>query len=933
MAVTGFVWSDDREKAIYQQVVKECLKEGHLQEMLARRPEVSVEHVAEAVGSAPYVDRVLADRERSRGHLLYRRVLRISAPVSWAMPVSATLGEQWKQENAARWAGGIVSFTMGVLLALGPAWPLGLGLLILQFLFYAALTYLDGRLSGPFSLSPQTGGPLVTWRHACLLALLNPVTAALWWAQRLTQWLWMSELRRSGLAVEVGRAVEELFGDDLHTLLMPSSYEGLRAPQDDQYHVDNTALVELKRKMAHLDGGTVAVSGPRGVGKTTLMQRCVQPRDFSVFAHAPATYTPHDFLISLFVSVCRTYIDRAGYTAPDFVRLSYLRRLLDRMLPPLRRLLHTLARTVLALALIGFGLYAWGHSRVEELGPRVRHILASAAEAVESFLEDVAAGRAPGAALVLAFAGVFVWQRRLSRSLILRLKIAAVSIVMLCVIAAFFWSVLSLFVDPDLRGREHPGSFRPWQAGLVLAWIGCLYLYLSPPPPGESADAGRFANKQRWFGPPVRLLPFAFVGLTFLDPATRPFLADDENPLRLGTFLLALLVWQLMNQSQRLLPRTAPPMVIACRNHLYRLQTIQSSTAGLTTGVAPFLTLGTTHSGALTSLAPAYPSLVNEFRELLTRIARDEHAQGHRVVIVIDEVDRLGTDVQALSFLAEIKAILGVPHVHYLISVAEDVGAAFVRRGLPHRDVTDSSLDDVLHVLPRTLDESAVILKRRAPDISDPYIAFAHALSGGIPRDLIRYGRRLMEIRSDTDRVQLSELVQALLIEELSETLAGFRTLLAKQEWQPGATDVLDSFRILAAHLRVACPCPEPTDQLRGVLQYFVACGGTGLPDASRRLVDEATAYAYFSLTLLEVFGQPDFTDRRTRAARRLNGHLGLLAEARQELAVSPYSARTVVDAVRGAWQLEPVAAQGTQPDVVIPAPRGAACSAEHATR
>ncbi|QYA98908.1 hypothetical protein KZO11_37825 [Streptomyces anulatus] len=933
MAATGFVWFDDREKDIYQQVVLECLNDGHLQEMLARRPEVSVEHVVAAMGSAPYVDRVLADRAHGRGHLLYRRVLRTAAPVRWAMPTGATLGEQWKQEGAARWAGGIFSFTVGVLFALGSAWPFGLGLLILQFLFYAVLTYLDGRLSGPFSLSPRTGLPLVTWRRACQLALLNPVTATLWWAQRLTQWLWMSELRRSGLAVEVGRAVEELFGDDLHTLLMPSSYEGLRAPQDDQYHVDNTALADLKRKMAHLDGGTVAVSGPRGVGKTTLMYRCVQPRDFSVFAHAPATYTPHDFLISLFVGVCRTYIDRAGYTAPDFVRLSYLRRLLDRMAPPLRRLLHALARTVPALALIGLGLYAWGHSRVAELDPRVRRILASVAGAVGSFLEDVAAGRAPEAALVIAFTGAFIWQRRLPKTLILRLKIAAGVIVALCVLAAFLWSVLSLLTDPDLRGKNNPGTFKPWQAGLVLAWIGCLYFYLSVPPPGEQSAAVGPADKQRWFGPPVRLLPFAFVGLTFLDPATRPFLTDDENPLRLGTFLLALLIWQLMTQPRRLLPRTAPPMVIACRNHLYRLQTIQSSTAGMTTGVAPFLTLGTTHSGALTSLAPAYPSLVNEFRELLTRIARDEHAQGHRVVVVIDEVDRLGTDVQALSFLAEIKAILGVPHVHYLISVAEDVGAAFVRRGLPHRDVTDSSLDDVLHVLPLTLDESAVILKRRAPDIRDPYIAFAHALSGGIPRDLIRYGRHLMEIRSDTDRVQLPELVQALLIEELSETLAGFRTLLAKQEWQPGTTDVLDSFRILAAHLRIACPCPEPTDQLREALVHFVAWGGTGLPDTSRRLVDEATAYAYFSLTLLEVFGQPDFTDRRTRASRCPNGHLGLLAEARQELAVSPYSARAVIDAVRGAWQLEPVAAQGTGPDAVIPPPRGAACSAEHAAR
>ncbi|WP_405477165.1 hypothetical protein [Streptomyces sp. NBC_00009] len=70
----------------------------------------------------------------------------------------------------------------------------------------------------------------------------------------------------------------------------------------------------------------------------------------------------------------------------------------------------------------------------------------------------------------------------------------------------------------------------------------------------------------------------------------------------------------------------------------------------------------------------------------------------HEGVIAIDEVDRLGSDTQVLAFLVELKAILGVSHVHHLISVAAEVSAAFGRRGLPHSNAADSSLDDVVHV-------------------------------------------------------------------------------------------------------------------------------------------------------------------------------------------------------------------------------------------
>ncbi len=307
---------------------------------------------------------------------------------------------------------------------------------------------------------------------------------------------------------------------------------------------------------------------------------------------------------------------------------------------------------------------------------------------------------------------------------------------------------------------------------------------------------------------------------------------------------------------------------------------------------------------------------------MLKRIAFEKKVmQGKTVVIAIDEVDRLGTDTQALAFLGEIKAILGVPYVYYLISVAEDVGAAFVRRGLPHRDVTDSSLDDIIHVQPSTLTESRAILAERSETLKGPYVTLAHTLSGGILRDLLRYGLQIREIQDKTQSHELTELSRHLVLEELAETFAGFRTLLSKQQWTRNTSEILASFRTLGTYLRDPCACTER--EMLHALEGFAFYTPDGRPGTATvgnqssaaadeeltvealQLVDEASAYAYFSLTLLDIFSTEGL-ERRTQLAAEHgpDGDLERLADARQELGISPYSARSLIDSIRKAWSL-----------------------------
>lgn len=919
MSDGGYRWRDG-ERAAYERAVRARLDDPRLRELLERRPTVTDNSVVAAMCEPQMVRRILGERPGRLSHHAHLWAGRLNQPYRWAAPESQSLAILMRPDGEpSGWSCGsgcAALVTLAVLGAAGVPFLLSIPISFLPVVAFAA--FVQARRAVLRSL-PALDPPPV-WQAVFVAAPLIPLIFVLWLLEQATAALWIRDLRRGKLPGEVDLVVEEQLGEDRGTLLVTSGYEGLRSPRLRSYFVTNDFASELNRKMDQLDGGVIALSGPRGVGKTTLLETSVRPEDFAVFAHAPATYAPHDFLTSLFVSVCQSYIVRAGFDAPEFVRLSYMRRVARAVYRPFRRAAPRLAFALPALTLLGAGLYATQRALERNHWPGARRYLTHLWDRSCSLVTDVLDGRAPQAALALTVAGIALWVLRDSRSFVVWLRSVVNTVVTLTVLALVLLPFLSLFVDPDINAHMG-GLWTPWAVTMFVAYCACVALMVGTDDNDFVILLGRIVNRSR-FELPAKLLPLAFLLLALVDDDTRPLFTDSGHPARIGCVLLGILLNKVRSGPWSFL-RPAPKLVVDCRDHLYRLQTVQSSSAGLSTSpAAQLLTLGTSHSTSLTSVPPNYPALVSEFRDLLTRIAADEHRQKHRVVIAVDELDRLGSDTQALAFLSEIKAILGVPHVHYLVSVAEDVGAAFVRRGLPHRDVTDSSLDDVLHVRPCGVEEARRILAVRAPGIGDPYVLLAHALSGGIPRDLIRYGRRLLEIRSATSQVELPDVAVLLIVEELSETLAGFRTLLAKQQWSADDPDVLGMLRSLGTRLRTACPCPGPMRELRLALARFAVAESDGLPAESRLLLDEAAVYGYFSFTLLDVFGRPDFNRRRIAAALgSADSAAGLLAGAREELSLSPYSARPLIDEVRRAWGLEPVTTATADAAAVVPGP------------
>ncbi|MFI0983596.1 hypothetical protein ACH4SP_42140 [Streptomyces sp. NPDC021093] len=716
---------------------------------------------------------------------------------------------------------------------------------------------------------------------------------------------WGQEQQLVGTDPVVASAVRHLLGEDADSLFIPDAVEGLRAPRAPDYFVESAAVRHLVGKLRNMQDGTIAVCGPRGVGKSTLLEHCVKRADFGVLVQAPATYTPQDFLVTLSVRLCERYMVSQGHPAPALSRLSSLGRWLRKVRTRLARFARWTVFAVPALALLTLGLSAPVRTLYTQYGTRMWHALQDQSTGWYAQLESVWDGRSVVFAVVSVLIGTAWWMARKSSPLPAISGFAFRQFVSLSGTLLMVSCAISFLGDPGVMRRliePHPPLSLFFSSGLYVPVF--LWLLLR-----KLREAGTVTVGKRHF--PVGTLATMFAtpcGLWALFrlvelPQMYGVLADEQNPLRLAGIVVGSLLSKVEGWRRK---DKEGPLVTRCRDYLYRLQTLQSSTKGLTSGGAlAGLTLGSTHASTLSTLPPSFPELVDGFRELLGAIADEKAQKRQRVVIAIDEVDRLGSETQALAFLSEVKAVLGVPHVHFLISVAEDVGATFVRRGLPHQGVTDSSFDDIVHVQPGTFAETAKVLTARSTNLTEPYAMLAHALSGGVLRDVLRYGLQIMEQQEKAQSFELTQISRHLVREELAETLSGFRTLLGGHQWSSGNSQVLTALHALTSGLRDPCACTETL--LDGALADLAHLAPTAseIPDEARQVVDEASAYTYFALTLLDIFGEENFEARRRDAADNgLDGYPQRLAEARQELGISPHSARPLIDAVRNAWSL-----------------------------
>jgi hypothetical protein len=283
-----------------------------------------------------------------------------------------------------------------------------------------------------------------------------------------------------------------------------------------------------------------------------------------------------------------------------------------------------------------------------------------------------------------------------------------------------------------------------------------------------------------------------------------------------------------------------------------------------------------------------YPELVSDLRAFLAVVSKQ-----HTVVIGVDELDKLRSAGDVETFLNDIKGIFGASGCFFLVSVSEDAAASFERRGVPFRDVFDSTFDDVIPVQRLDLAHARNVLYGLLLGWSQPFVELCYVLSGGLPRDLRRTARELITYRDSESKIELAAAALGMCRREGEARLRAVRHELMRDPFEPVNIELLTRVAGLAPEAATAEVMRNWHDELSTWASEHeqVAAGRLGL---------ELAAYLLFAATVIEFF-DPAVIATRTGKTERLE----MMAAARQSLAVSPGMSLAYTRRFREVWGLD----------------------------
>ena len=130
--------------------------------------------------------------------------------------------------------------------------------------------------------------------------------------------------------------------------------------------------------------------------------------------------------------------------------------------------------------------------------------------------------------------------------------------------------------------------------------------------------------------------------------------------------------------------------------------------------------------------------IVEAFREYTEQVAK----QFPRVVIAVDDLDKLASPDDTREFLLGIRGLFGSKGVSFIVSLSDEAVDTYELRTFGARDDVDSSFGDIIRVTPLTVKECNDVLAKRGISPSSPLLFdLLGVLSAGNSRDLIRQAR------------------------------------------------------------------------------------------------------------------------------------------------------------------------------------------------
>ncbi|MFI6031846.1 AAA family ATPase [Amycolatopsis magusensis] len=222
-------------------------------------------------------------------------------------------------------------------------------------------------------------------------------------------------------------------------------------------------------------------------------------------------------------------------------------------------------------------------------------------------------------------------------------------------------------------------------------------------------------------------------------------------------------------------------LVRSARTDLQRVRFLRTYTAGWSGKIATGgsdITL--TRTRQVTEQSRSFPEVVSDFRAFVRRMT----PKGNRLIIAIDDLDKIGDVERTSQFVADVGAILDLPRCVYVTTLSSDAMVAFGRRFSTTKTNIDGAFDLAIDMRPLSLSESSDALAARIVGLSREFRLLAHLMSTGRPRELVRVARKLIDYgRTSSEDVGISEGAQMLTRDLAEENLraASLATLEASE--------------------------------------------------------------------------------------------------------------------------------------------------------
>ena len=622
---------------------------------------------------------------------------------------------------------------------------------------------------------------------------------------------------------------------------------GLSEVHDIQYEVPTEARTWLERLLKEMRGGTIGISGPRGAGKTTILQSACKPdlpdtaldeKTIRVMVSAPIQYDARDFILHLFSEVCYAVFELLGGEKrpigvrehPDQREIEWADRRFRRQFMWYRLILPNLA--LIGIILIMLGSYGFFHS-IFRYSTSIQQVALIEFKAKNQPVEgdavqgQVAEDKKESNSLSANA------QKHLGSDEPTQLSKDSVSP-----------STFSYFIDIVIKNM---GSLIRWGIYFLAS-----ALILSLARPWVFTALWRLVDRPRYD------FQFKVPGIDY---------------------------WSIPKQWRDVFEEAGKLL-----KDIHFQQSFSSGWKGSLS--ISLMGLDQTETETLAARQQTLPDIISNFRSFIEALPVSK-----TVIIAIDELDKMESPEKAEHFLNDIKSIFGIRNCIYLVSVSQSAMSRYERRGLPFRDTFDSCFDEIVQARYFDLEKTIRLLNRRVIGLPVPFQALCYCISGGLGRDLIRCCRRLFSLRDTLSAVKdpsqyidLGTITKYMILDEINAKVDALHVAIKNFRTEHYVSKFVEKMRNLqnlrengiAAESMLEAACnlwdfesallvhPDETEAEN--LERKVLCGFSM----------EIGAYVYYLATVLELFDSPQ--DEKSFQA---GGEIDQLAAARQSLEVN----------------------------------------------